>query len=254
MPAPTALLQPEVAPEDVPLPDAGEDDVLITPTAEIPAKLEIVQPAANAEDVDMTTVDEESRPKFPPGKDTIIRRSEIRKIPIPPHRVTPLKSQWSKVYSPLVEHCRLQVRFNIRTKSVELRTSKHTESTAAIQKGADFVQAFAYGFDVDDAIALLRMDSLYIQTFEIKDIRTLNPEANSRAIGRIAGKDGKMKFSIENATKTRIVLADSKVHILGDFKNIGMARESITSLILGRTPGKVYNNLRTISSRMKERF
>lgn len=130
MPAPTALLQPEVAPEDVPLPDAGEDDVLITPTAEIPAKLEIVQPAANAEDVDMTTVDEESRPKFPPGKDTvrhvrkererereicadtggkIIRRSEIRKIPIPPHRVTPLKSQWSKVYSPLVEHCRLQV-------------------------------------------------------------------------------------------------------------------------------------------------
>lgn len=67
-----------------------------------------------------------------------------------------------------------QVRFNIRTKSVELRTSKHTESTAAIQKGADFVQAFAYGFDVDDAIALLRMDSLYIQTFEIKDIRTLS--------------------------------------------------------------------------------
>lgn len=38
------------------------------------------------------------------------------------------------------------------------------------------------------------------------------------------------------------------------FKNIHIARESIVSLILGKPPGKVYNNLRTVSSRMKERF
>jgi hypothetical protein len=31
----------------------------------------------------------------------------------------------------------------------------------------------------------------------------------------IAGKDGKTKHAIENASKTRVVLADSKIHILG---------------------------------------
>jgi len=56
------------------------------------------------------------------------------------------------------------------------------------------------------------------------------------------------------ATKTRIVLAGSRVHILGAFENIGMARESIVSLVLGAQPGKVYNNLRIIASRIKERF
>lgn len=80
----------------------------------------------------------------------------------------------------------------------------------------------------------------------------------------------KTKYAIENATKTRIVLAGSRIHILGAFENIGMAREryvlelwyrtmtlteaSVVSLVLGAQPGKVYNSLRIISSRMKERF
>lgn len=88
---------------------------------------------------------------------------------------------------------------NIKEKRVELRSSRHTTTPESLQMGADFVSAFAMGFDIDDAIALLRLDSLYIQSFDVKDVRqTLGPDALGRAIGRIAGKDGKTKFAIEN--------------------------------------------------------
>ena len=37
-------------------------------------------------------------------------------------------------------------------------------------------------------------------------------------------QNGKTKFTIENATKTRIVIADTRIHILGSYQNIRVAR------------------------------
>ncbi|KAF7846026.1 hypothetical protein BT93_L5546 [Corymbia citriodora subsp. variegata] len=262
MPAPTALVRvPEQLADGETLHDApqsianNDDDFLIStsaaPTTDAPA----VQPADSSTADDSMQIDNADRPLFnAETQSTAAHRSESRKVPVPPHRMTPLKNSWPKIYPPLVEHLKLQVRMNIRSRAVELRTSKHTTDTGALQKGADFIHAFTLGFDVDDAIALLRLDDLYIETFEIKDVKTLQGEHMGRAIGRIAGKDGKTKFAIENASRTRVVLADQKVHILGGFKNIHVAREAIVSLILGSPPGKVYGNLRTVASRMKERF
>jgi RNA-binding protein PNO1 len=266
MPAPTALQRrPEEFAENVaedmavdasavPLPADGDDAELIDMSFEPDAAAVVVAaPEASADDTPMT--DESGRPKFAPAKSIPLAfRREQRKVPIPPHRMTPLKTAWPKMYPPLVEHLKLQTRVNIKTRSVELRTSSNTTDTGALQKGEDFVKAFTLGFDVDDAIALLRLDDLYIETFEIKDVKTLQGEHMGRAIGRIAGKDGKTKFAIENASRTRVVLADSKIHILGGFKNIHVAREAIVSLILGQNPSKVYGNLRTVAGRMKERF
>jgi RNA-binding protein PNO1 len=241
MPAPTALQR--VAPEEVAqnilnTPTAtssnntshqqnanDDDDEMLISTTSAPA---VQEPFTSSnEPTDAMAIDNDSRPLFTPETQTpTIHRAESRKIPVPPHRFTPLKNAWMKIYPPVVEHLHLQIRMNMKNRAVELRTSRLTTDTGALQKGADFIHAFCLGFDLDDAIALLRLDDLYIETFEIKDVKTLQGEHLGRAIGRIAGKDGKTKHAIENASKTRVVLADSKIHILGGFKNIHLAREA----------------------------
>lgn len=71
---------------------------------------------------------------------------EIRKVPVPAHRYTPLKENWLKIFTPIVEHLRLQIRFNLKTRNVEIRTCKETADIANLQKAADFVKV-SYHFN-----------------------------------------------------------------------------------------------------------
>ncbi|KAL9064671.1 MAG: hypothetical protein Q9157_007748 [Trypethelium eluteriae] len=186
MPAPTALLRaPDQLAEASSKPEEPETSVILDPTA-LPENPESTQPTTSSQNEDSMQIDAEGRPKFAPSaSQSHIPRVETRKVPIPPHRMTPLKANWSKIYPPLVEHLKLQVRMNVKAKAVELRTSKHTADSSALQKGEDFIRAFTLGFEVEDAIAFVRLDNqMFIQTFEIKDVKNLQGEHMGRAIGR----------------------------------------------------------------------
>ncbi|CAE7301000.1 PNO1 [Symbiodinium pilosum] len=223
----------------------------------------IVFQPAEVEDVIVETIDEDvkaeadadmpySKPQFPaltPKEQGI--KKQMRRIAVPAHRLTPLKAAWVQLIEPIVEHMKLQVRMNTKRRAVEIRNSEHTPDIGYLQKASDYMKAFMLGFDQPDAVALLRLDDLFIQSFEVKDVKRLQGDHLSRCIGRIAGKDGKTKYAIENATRTRISLCEDKIHILGSFANIKLARDSICSLILGSAPGKVYTKLRTVSKRLQ---
>ncbi len=42
---------------------------------------------------------------------------------------------------------KLQIRMNLKKKSVEIRNSEHTTEKSALQRGADFLKIFMLGFN-----------------------------------------------------------------------------------------------------------
>jgi RNA-binding protein PNO1 len=78
----------------------------------------------------------------------------------------------------------------------------------------------------------------------------------SQSLGRVPGHDGKTRFASENATRTRIGIADQRIHLLGSYTNLRVARNIICDLILGTPPGKVYqyNNVRNVAKLMSGRY
>jgi RNA-binding protein PNO1 len=65
-------------------------------------------------------------PIFPPAapsKKTALLAPENRRVPIPPHRMTPLKKDWINIFGPLTEILGLQVRMNVQRRCVEVRVT-----------------------------------------------------------------------------------------------------------------------------------
>ncbi|GBE60516.1 Pre-rRNA-processing PNO1 [Babesia ovata] len=157
----------------------------------------------------------------------------LRRVSVPANRLTPLRNNWESIVRTVVEHLKLQIRMCTKTKVVEVRPASEATDLSLLQKAQDYLRAFMLGFDIKDAEALIRLEDIFVESFEVKDVKRLSGDHLSRCIGRISGKDGKTKHAIENMTRTRVVLANDRIHIMGSFNSIKMARHSICSLILG---------------------
>jgi len=73
-----------------------------------------------------------SAPSFPALTGAVLQtslKSEMRRIPIPPHRMSPLKRDWINIFGPLTEILGLQVRMNVQRKAVEVRVSVPNSAT-----------------------------------------------------------------------------------------------------------------------------
>ena len=52
-----------------------------------------------------------------------------------------------------------------------LRNSTETTDPQYLQRAVDFVSAFIKGFNFQDALAIVRIDGIYVESFHIADVR-----------------------------------------------------------------------------------
>lgn len=95
---------------------------------------DLLQPAASMMDIEAGTEEAPHaaegagggaapKPKFPPlsSYEQNGKRIEFRRVPVPQHRMTPLKNNWLALYKPVTENLKLDMRMNLKTRKVGLQ-------------------------------------------------------------------------------------------------------------------------------------
>lgn len=180
--------------------------------------------------------------------------TQYRSMLVPDHRIKHLKQEWLKIYTPIVKLGKLQIRFNIQTKHVELRSCESTSDLGYMERSLSYIKAIIEGFKPEDAISIMKFRDIFTESFEIQEIRKLKNSHLSRAIGRIIGRNGSIKQSIENFSRCKFVLNGEKVSLLGSEENIKIAKDAIGRLVQGADPAAIFNRLRVISSKLKDKY
>ncbi|KAL2944356.1 RNA-binding protein pno1 [Bienertia sinuspersici] len=156
---------------------------------------------------------------------------QSRKIRVPLHRFRPLKKEWRNIYDLVSENMKINIRMNLKTRFVELKTRPEDHNSQRLMKCGDFVRAFILGFGVDDAKTLLQNNDVYVLYFEFTDKNKLKSLGYCKQIQ-----------DVESSTKTSIVIEGHKFHILGTFSGINAATNAICHLILESSTGIVDSN------------
>jgi RNA-binding protein PNO1 len=81
----------------------------------------IAAPAASSSTAPDATASGSGFAPLPASAQSAALKGEFRRVPIPPHRMTPLKREWVNLYTPLVEMLGLQVRMNVKRRAVEIK-------------------------------------------------------------------------------------------------------------------------------------
>ena len=173
-------------------------------------------------------------------------------IPIPIPRLAYLKTHWISIYTPLVD-LNFDVMMNLKNPSIDLRIMKSKSTKLSLEKAKKFIQTVLKGVKPKDASLLLDSNNDVIN-FSLKEIKSLSVNSQSRAIGRVVGKDGKIKKQIETTSNTKIYIKGGNVCIIGDNEGLRISKEAVCRLVMGANPGGVERNLKKISAKNKNVF
>ncbi|EPR79685.1 KH domain containing protein [Spraguea lophii 42_110] len=177
---------------------------------------------------------------------------EIASIQVPIPKVNYLKKKWMDIYTPLVSIANLEVRMNLSIPSIDLRLAIDNENIMCLEKGKMFINLILLGFTPQEAILALKEECAVNISFTVKDIKKLSGHNLERAVGRVVGREGKIKEQIEQSSRTKIVIKNDTFHILGSEEGVKLAKDGICRLVMGANPGSIQNKMRRIAKKMKE--
>ncbi len=156
-------------------------------------------------------------------------------LKIPKERVGVLIGKSGEIKREIEEatHCELDIdsaEGDVHIKGVD---------SLGIMTATDVVKAIGRGCNPDVAMKLLKPDYA-AQIMTVPEFTGKSPKKMKRLKGRVIGKEGKSRTTIEDLTDTSIIVYGKTITIIGLQEDVACARQAVESLLSGSPHAAVY--------------
>jgi ribosomal RNA assembly protein len=168
---------------------------------------------------------------------------------MPEDRIGVIIGKNGQVKEDIEQKCNVEI--YIDSESGDVQVSSHSSRSDNMEpfKAIEIISAISKGFSPERAYRLLKEDLLDL--LDIRDYAGKSANSIQRIKGRIIGKAGNTRKTIEDLTGASISIYGHTVCLIGSFEEIRIAREAIKMISKGSSHKNVYNMLQAARRRAK---
>jgi len=163
-------------------------------------------------------------------------------VKIPLDRVGVLIGPGGSVRRLIEESLRVILEVDSKMGDVEIRLRPDQSDPSAILKAKNVITAVGRGFAPDKAMRLVDDETL-LEVIDLRDYLGRSKSAVERIEGRVIGKRGKTRATIEELTGADISVYGNTISIIGEPIQFTVAKDAVSMLIEGSEHKTVYRFL-----------
>jgi ribosomal RNA assembly protein len=161
---------------------------------------------------------------------------------IPKDRIGAIIGKGGNVKQGIENRCGVQIQIDSETGDTTVVGNRPAQEMEAF-RAVEVITAISRGFSPERAYRLFENEEMMFQQLDLHDYAGKSPNAIERIKGRIIGENGKARRMIEELSGAYISVYGHMVSLIGNFKEIKLATDSIALLATGSMHKNVYNML-----------
>jgi ribosomal RNA assembly protein len=168
---------------------------------------------------------------------------------MPEDRIGVIIGKNGRVKEDIEQKCNVEIDIDSESGDVQVSSQASRLDKMEPFKAIEIISAISKGFSPERAYRLLKEDLLDL--LDIRDYAGKSSNSIQRIKGRIIGKAGNTRKTIEDLTGASISVYGHNVGLIGSFEEIRIAREAIKMISKGSSHKNVYNMLQAARRRAK---
>jgi len=174
-------------------------------------------------------------------------------VKVPKDRIGALVGPDGRVKESIERKLSVELGIDSESGDITITLNPEAEDPSILFRAKEVVTAVGRGFSPERAFRLLQDEDAVLQVIDLRESLGRSVSDIQRLKGRIIGKEGKTRRTIEELTQVDVSVHGHTVSIIGNLDQVEIARKAIQMILRGSQHATVYRFLHRKRRELKKK-